>query len=389
MPYGFEFFDAGLDRNGTDCVKWDTAREEHGRGILPYWIADMDFRSPPAVQAALLNRAAHPAYGYTSPGPGADHALCAFWKRRHHISFSPEEVVTLPCVVSGLLLCVQAFAPEGSGVVIQPPVYGPFFSSVIKNNRRVDENPLIRDASGAWRMDLVRLETHFRHGAKLMFLCSPHNPIARVWRPDELEALTALCARYDVILVSDEIHADFVYAPHCFRSALDMGYAKTIALFAASKTFNTAGLMQASLVTHDPALREAVAGLMDRNGVSAGNLFALRATQAAYEQGDDWLDGLIAYLRTGRDILLEALERELPRCRVAPVEATYLAFLDLSAYGLSTAQLMTRTIQAHALFTEGVFFSEQCADGWLRFNFACPHRLITEGVRRLKMAVEG
>ena len=388
MRFSFDFFDKGLDRMGTDCEKWDMARAEHG-DILPYWVADMDFECAPAITRALQKRAAHPSYGYTGIIPDDSQALCAFWARRHQVVFAPEDVLMLPTVVTGLALCAQAFSPAGDGVVIQPPVYGPFFSVLRANNRTALLNPLIRDADGRWRMDLGHLETLFINGARLMFLCSPHNPISRLWTEAEIKGLTALCARYDVTLISDEIHADFTFDGRRFFSVLDTGYDKTAVLVSASKTFNVAGLLQASLVTRGARLRETLEGLAERNGVRSGNIFALTATRAAYAQGDDWLDGLKAYLEAGRGILLKALQADMPLCRVAPVEATYLALLDLTAYGFTTEEWMQKTVRAGALFTEGTFFSDTLANGWLRFNFACPHRLILEGVRRLKIAAEG
>ena len=388
MAYTFAFFDVGINRIGTDTEKWDWACDIYGP-VLPFWVADMDFKCPPGVTAALSNRAAHPSYGYTRVTDDDADALIGFWARRHGVTFGRDHIIMLPTVVTGLALCVKAMTHPGDGVVIQPPVYGPFYSVIKANNRTLLENPLIRDENGRWRMDLDGLASLFQKGARLMFLCSPHNPVSRVWTADELNALADLCRLYGVALISDEIHADFVYAGHPFHSMLGMSGMRTAALFSASKTFNIAGLQQASLVSYDRELLDAVRHLKEECGVSSGNLFALTATRAAYTEGDEWLDGLIAYLTEGARVLTDALFSQLPLCRTAKIEGTYLAFLDLTAYGFSTAELMERTIRAGALFSEGTFFSPMFHNGWLRFNFACPHRLITEGVCRLKAALEG
>lgn len=393
MAFDFEYFDAGLYRLGTRCEKWDMLREEHGEGLLPLWVADMDFPSPPAVQEALLRRAAHPTYGYTEPLADDYEAVTAFWQRRHGLTLQKEEVSLLPCVVTGLKACVQALTQPGDGVILQPPVYGPFYSAVTANGRRVMENPLVRDETGRYRMDLAHLEKLIEQGAKLMLLCSPHNPVSRVWRREELLALFALLHKYHLPLVVDEIHGDFAFAPNVFVPALALTQenpnARVITLAAASKTFNLAGLQQACLFSRHGAMKAAVEKVLEGAGVRSGNIFALEGTRAAYRQGDAWLDGLIAYLAQGRHILAAELSRQLPRAVMTPMEGTYLAWLDLRAYGLTTRELMERTHRAGVALTDGTFFGREAGEGFLRFNIACPHRFIIEGVKRLKAALAG
>lgn len=388
MAYGFDFFDEGLDRVGTDCEKWDAARRIHGEKILPLWVADMDFKVPQEVTEAIMRRAAHPTYGYTEVFDKDVETLCAFWERRHGIRYNKADVVMLPCVVTGLKVCIQAFTKENDKVVIQPPVYGPFFSAIEENQRRIAENPLVMGADGRYHMNLSQLEELFREGARLMLLCSPHNPVSRAYTREELADLISLCKRYDVTLVADEIHADFVYKPQSFVPALALGYEKTVSLCAASKTFNLAGLQQASLIVQNEEMLKEIKRIIAANGIRAGNIFALAGTREAYLKGDAWLDGLMRYLEKGRDLLLESLKEEVPKCRVLPIEATYLAFLDLRAYGYTTQELADRTLKAGVMFTEGTFFSNVYGEGFLRFNFACPHRLILQGVQRLKKALE-
>ena len=296
MKFNQEYFDEGLYRMGTRCEKWDECRAEHGEDILPMWVADMDFPSPPAVQEAILRRAAHPTYGYTAVMADDTLALTDFWQRRHGLTLDAQDVMMIPCVITGLKLAILALTQPGDGVIIQSPVYGPFRFSVEATGRTLMDAPLILREDGGYDMDLAAVEKQLQAGAKLMLLCNPHNPVSRVWTKEELSALLTLLNRYGAYLVSDEIHADFVYAPNTFIPALSLQGERVISLCAASKTFNLAGLQQASLLCKEENVRKLIQAEMDRAGVRCGNIFALEATRAAYNEGDAWLDGLIAYL---------------------------------------------------------------------------------------------
>lgn len=388
MKFDQEYFDAGLNRMGTRCEKWDMAREENGEDILPLWVADMDFPSPPAVQQAILARAAHPTYGYTAAQEDDYQALADYWQRRHGLTVHTGSIITLPCVVTGLKLAILALTRPGDGVIIQSPVYGPFRMSVEVTGRTLMDAPLARRADGGYDMDLAAIEKQLQAGARLMLLCSPHNPASRAWTKDELTALLALLNRYHVPLVSDEIHADFVYAPGKFVPILSLQQENVISLCAASKTFNLAGLMQATCICPAEMTRMALRGEMYKAGVSSGNIFALEATRAAYEQGDAWLDGLLDYLDGNRKHLAALVAEKLPKAVLAPLEATYLGWLDLTAYGYDEDELMKRTLAAGVQFTGGKFFGDN-GNGFLRINIGCPRRYITEGVSRLAKALEG
>lgn len=393
MEFTFDYFDRGIERTGTRSEKWDYALADGASAdFLPMWVADMDFPSPPSVQQAILSRAAHQTYGYTEVAEDDHEAVLAYWRRRHNVSLSKDQLLMLPCVVTGLKACIQTFTQPGDGVIIQPPVYGPFFSSVASNGRVVVENPLVQDEDGHWHMNLVQLEEQLKAGAKLMLLCSPHNPVSRVWTKEELQALFAVLHKYHTPLVCDEIHADFFYAPHTFVPALSLTCgnpnARVVTLAAASKTFNLAGLQQATLFTRHGEMREKIEKTLLSCGIRSGNIFALEATRAAYQTGDDWLDGLIAYLDEGRRLLHDLLAENLPRVKMSPVEGTYLAWLDLREYGLDNQEIMRRTQRVGLLLTEGTFFGRQAGEGFMRLNFGCPHKNITEAVTRLKKALE-
>ena len=386
MRFDEAYFDQGIDRVGTRCEKWDGARKEHGEGILPLWVADMDFPSPPAVQDALIRRAQHGTYGYTELLDDDFEALTTFWKRRHGLTLRKEDVLLLPCVITGMRVAINALTQPGDGVIIQSPVYGPFRFSVDATGRKLLDAPLIRREDGRYDMNLAAVEEHLKNGASLMMLCSPHNPISRPWTRQELSDLLALLKRYDVPLVSDEIHADFVYAPGTFVPALSVEQENVISLCAPSKTFNLAGLQQASLLCPDEQVRKALQAQIEASGVRSGNLFALEATRAAYNEGDAWLDGLLAYLDGNRRRLAELVKELLPRAVLTPLEATYLGWLDLRAYCPTTDELMKRALAAGVYFTGGTFFGD-AGEGFLRVNIGCPRRNIEEGIKRLAKAL--
>ncbi len=387
MKFDHEYFDAGLYRMGTRCEKWDGAREDNG-DVLPLWVADMDFPSPPAVQEAILRRAGHPTFGYTGVEADDHQALIGFWQRRHGLIIEADWLTMMPCVVTGIKLAILALTEPGDGVIIQSPVYGPFRMSVAATGRTLMDAPMTRDANGRYDMDLAAVEAQLQAGAKLMILCSPHNPASRAWTREELTALIDLLAKYNVPLVSDEIHADFVFAPGKFVPALAVSQKNVLSFCAASKTFNLAGLQQATCICPDEIIRNAFRAQMAKAGVTCGNIFALEGTRAAYNEGDAWLDGLMDYLDGNRKHLAALVAEHLPQAILTPMEATYLGWLDLRAYGFNDEQLRERTIAAGVMFTGGKFFGDN-GDGFLRINIGCPRRYLTEGILRLKKALEG
>ena len=388
MKFDREYFDAGLYRMGTRCEKWDEARKDHGEDILPLWVADMDFPSPPAVQEAILKRAAHPTYGYTAELEDDHQALIDFWQRRHGLTVEADWLTLMPCVVTGIKAAILALTQPEDKVIITSPVYGPFRMSVAATGRTLADAPMTCDENGRYSMDLAAVEAQLQQGAKMMVLCNPHNPVSRAWAKEELVALVELLDKYNALLVSDEIHADFVYEPHTFHPILSITQKNVLSLCAASKTFNLAGLQQACCICPDEKIREAFRHEMDKAGVRAGNIFALEGTRAAYNEGDEWLDGLMAYLDGNRKHLAAMVAEHLPKAVLTPLEATYLGWIDLRAYGFNGEALMQRTIAAGVQFTGGTFFGDN-GDGFLRINIGCPRRYITEGILRLKKALEG
>ena len=386
MRFDTAYFDAGIRRVGTECEKWDGMIAETGdETMIPMWVADMDFPSPPAIRDALAGVLARGTWGYTVSGDADRQALCDYWARRHGVTIDRESVLLRPCVVTGLKLALRAVTKPGDGVLINPPVYGPFFMSIRANGRKVVESPLVRDGDGRYTMDLADMEGKLASGeAKAVMLCSPHNPCGRAWSEEELTAVVALCRRYGAPIVCDEIHADFVYAPNTHHSILTIPGAREIAvmLCAASKTFNVAGLEQSAIVCCNEAVRKAIAEDMAASGVKAGNAFALAATRAADTGCDAWLDGLMDYLTGSRDMVAAFVAERMPRVRLTPLEATYLMWLDCSALGFTQDELLARIRAAHVKVNDGLFFGEQ-GRGFIRLNIGCPRSQIREALTRL------
>lgn len=387
MKFDKEYFDAGLYRLGTRSLKWDFCRNAHGEDTLPMWVADMDFPSPPAVQQAVLARAGHPTFGYTEQGEDDANALINFWQRRHGLTFEAKDVLTMPCVVTGLKTSILALTQPGDKVMILSPVYGPFRMSVEATGRTLLDVQLIRRDNGRYDLDLTAIDAGMQTGAKLLMLCNPHNPVSRCWTREELQSILDIANKYNVPVVSDEIHADFVYKPHVFTPMLTLQTKNVIALCAASKTFNLAGLQQASCICPDESIRPLLEKQLNAAGVTSGNIFALEATRAAYNEGDAWLDGLLDYLAGNCAELAATVAKHLPKAVLTPMEATYLGWIDLRAYGFTCDELQARCEKANVAFTGGTFFGQETGEGFLRINLGCPRANIEEAIIRLAKAL--
>jgi len=389
MKYDRAFFDAGIDRRGTQSVKW-AARGIMEEGMVPLWVADMDFACAQPIVDALHQRADHACFGYTFPGPEDSGALISFWRRRHKLALLPGYLVMLPTVVAGLRACVQTMTHPGDGVIIQSPVYGPFLDAVCESGRMVLDAGLRRDEQGRYTMDYEAIERFLQQGARLMILCNPHNPVSRAWTQEELRALLSLLNRYKARLVTDEIHADFVYSPREFVPVLSLPEARedTVMLVAASKTFNIAGLQQATAICRDPDVVAMLRRYLERSGAQCGNIFALAGTRAAYQHCDDWLDGLLQYLQANQEALTGLLSDLLPHAVLTPMEATYLSWVDIRAYDTPNCEVGSRCKKHGVALTDGQFFGMSTGEGFMRINYGCPQGQLLEGVQRFAHAVK-
>ncbi len=387
MAFDKAYFDAGVPRVGTECVKWDGMIAETGSSdMIPMWVADMDFPSAPAIYEALEGVLRRRTWGYTLSGRPDAEALCAYWQRRHSVTIDPDHVITSPCVVTGMRLALRAATNPGDGVLITTPVYGPFYMSIKDNGRATVEAPMLVGEDGRYNMDLAQMALKLADGsAKAVMLCSPHNPCGRAWSKAELQAVADLCIEHGVPLIVDEIHADFVFAPGTHHSVLSLDRLpeKTVMLCAASKTYNVAGLEQSAIVCPNDALRAAIAGDMNAAGVKGGNCFALAATRAAYTDCDEWLDGLNAYLMDNRDFVYEYVKANMPRIKVTPLEATYLMWLDCRALGMEQQALMDALLAAGVKVNDGLFFGE-LGRGFIRLNIGCPKAQLEAALKRLE-----
>ncbi|VVC82777.1 Cystathionine beta-lyase (EC 4.4.1.8) [Sideroxydans sp. CL21] len=381
-------FDQSVPRNGTNSVKHDGCAAYFGTAdVLPLWVADMDFASPEAVTRALQERAAHPVYGYTLYPESAYEALIVWLKKRHDWEVQREWIVMAPGVVPSLFASVLAFAKEGEGVIVQPPVYFPFFSAVTTNHRRVIENPL-RLAGDRYEIDFKHFEQCAADGARLMLFCSPHNPVGRVWSKEELTELLRIARRYDVTILADEIHADLVYPGECHIALATLAEEndKVITTVAPSKTFNIPGLGLSCVIAPNAAHRLAIQQAFDILHVGNTNPFSIAAFEAAYRGGEAWLDSLLVYLQGNRDFVYDYVAQHLPVIKVIQAQGTYLLWLDCRGLGLNDVKLRDFFVrEAKVGMNPGIGFGKN-GSGFMRLNIASPRHILAEALGRIRKA---
>lgn len=376
-------FETVIDRTGTDSQKW---QKYAGRDVLPMWVADMDFKAAPAIIDALHRRVDHGVFGYARPTKSTMDVMVGAMQTRYGWKIDPAWIVWLPGLVCGLNVTAQAFAEPGDEVLTLAPIYPPFMSAP-KNSARVSVAVALVLRDGRWEIDWTALEQAVTPRTKLFLLCSPHNPVARVWRREELQQLGDFCVRHKLVLCSDEIHCDLILddLPHIPTALLGEEIAKlSITLMAPSKTYNIPGLGTSFAVIPDRALRaqfvRATAGI-----VAEVNALGYEACEAAYRDSEEWRQGLLATLRGNRDYLLDFIARELPGVKVeAPVEATYLAWLNMRELNLSDP---IAHFEKHGIgLSDGAFFGAPKGH-YVRLNFGCPRATLAEGLSRMKQAL--
>jgi len=381
-------FDHIISRVGTSSFKYDGRLSVFGtEEVLPLWVADMDFAAPEAVQAALAERAAHPIYGYSVFPESMYQALIGWLNTRHSWLVQRDWIVMCPGVVPTLRAAIMALTEPGDGIVVQPPIYAPFLAAPEAVGRSLLLNPL-KFEDGRYRFDLDDFERCAKEGAKLLLLCSPHNPVGRVWLVEELRALLEICSRYDITIVSDEIHADLVYPGrhHIPLASLNQGGVKIVTAVAPSKTFNIPGLGLSSLIVPEEKDRMAIARAFDMLHISATNPFSITAFEAAYREGATWLDRLMAYLNETLKFTREYLQQHLPRIKLVEPEGTYLLWLDCREMKLDDNQLRQFFVrQAGVGLSPGIIFGES-GSGFMRMNIASPRSVIAEALDKISSA---
>lgn len=383
-------FDQIVERRNTDCTKWDHAPVLfESPDVLPMWVADMDFAAPPVALAAIEARMQHGVFGYVKPSERYYAAVIDWMARRHQFAVSRTWVDTSPGVVPALGTLVRALTEVGDAVIIQPPVYPPFAQVVEQNDRKLVLNPLI------WKNDRYEMDLEdfaqkvTAHHVRLLILCSPHNPVGRVWTKAELRALGDVCKRHGVIVIADEIHADLVLpgSVHTPFASLPDHAAFTATCVAPSKTFNIAGLQAAFTIIADDHTRERYQAELHRSGYYSPNVIGMAAAQAVYEEGDTWLDALLIYLEQNVQLIDETIRRDLPSLRFVRPEGTYLAWFDCRALGLSRDELTAFfRHKARVGINDGHTFGDE-GDGFIRLNFGCPRSVLKEGLARIATAL--
>lgn len=382
-------FDSPIDRRGTDSVKWMAGGACHSSiwpDVIPMWVADMDFASPPAVALAISRRAEHPIYGYSMKTEAFFHSYLDWMGSRHGLAIEREWLSFSPGIVPAIATAVRALTEPGDGVAIMPPVYHPFRNMVEKNGRIVVEAPLSR-SDGRYGIDLGALDAACSR-SRLLVLCSPHNPVGRVWTRDELEAVFDIAERRDVIVFSDEIHGDLVYDDGRMVPSLALGGGATdrlIAAWAPSKTFNIAGLQASFIVTPDPAIRARFDAESEATGIGSPNCLAQDAVIAAYREGSAWLDEALRHMRGNYDALVSGLEARVPGIRAYPLEGTYLAWLDFRGVGLQ-GDVGAEIVERAGLWLDAGLRFGSAGAGFARMNLGCPRRTVETAVERLAAA---
>ena len=378
-------FDTIIPREGTDSVKWDGRQGVfNSEDLIPMWVADMDFAVPEAISRALVARAEHPVFGYTLVADSVYEALIHWMRQRHGFEVQRDWIILSPGVVPTLHASALAFAQAGEGVIVQPPVYFPFFSAVTETGRKLILNPLKLD-SGRYTIDFDHLEQCAGQGAKLLMLCSPHNPVGRVWSEDELLKILEIAHRHDLIILSDEIHHDLIFpgARHIPLQVLAGESANIVTAVAPSKTFNIPGLGLSALIVPNPKHRTALRKAFELLHTGASNPFSLVAFEAAYREGEEWLGALLVYLTETRDFVAQYLARHIPKIKLIQPEGTYLLWLDCRELGMSDSELRQFFIhQAKVGMNPGTVFGEG-GSGFMRMNIGTSRLVVKEALERI------
>ena len=382
-------FDELVDRTNTNCIKYDARRVFFGKeDLLPLWVADMDFRTPDFIVEAIKKRAEHELFGYTFRAESYNQAIISWLKRRHNWEVKPEWISFSPGVVAGLTLAIESFSNPGDGVILQPPVYFPFFDSVKGTGRQMIENPL-RLQNGRYFFDLEDLKQKITSKTRMLLLSNPHNPGGMAWNKEELSELAQICLENKILIISDEIHSDLIFPgfKHTPLAAISDQFAQNCVIcMAPSKTFNTAGLTTSFLVIPNKRHLAAYERVMRLPHLHMGNIFGTVALEAAYTHGDEWLGQLMDYLQENYRFLEDFLARHLPEVKVMKPEATYLIWIDFSALGLSDEDLNKKLIDGGVGLNRGVQFGKQ-GSGFMRINIGCPRAVLQEALEQIKIAL--
>ncbi|MCR4393657.1 MAG: pyridoxal phosphate-dependent aminotransferase [Dehalococcoidales bacterium] len=392
-------FDQICDRRNTNCAKWDGVKAIFGReDIIPMWVADMDFPVATPIVEALKKRAEHPFYGYTQVGQGIIESVVERMERKFNWKIQPEWVVLTPGVVPALNVAIRSVSHAGDEIILQPPVYYPFFPAVTGSGCQIVYNPL-KLVNGQYEIDFTDLEKRFHTRAgmhpvasriKAIVLCNPQNPVGRLWSKEELIRLGEIAIRHGAIVISDEIHCEILFKGYRhipFAAISEEFAANSIVCMAPSKTFSLAGLEASSIIIPDKRLRDNFNNI--RAGILPGpNLFGLTALEAAYRYGDEWLEQVLDYLQANLDFLLDYFEKKIPEIKVIKPQGTYLVWLDCRGLGFDDMGLRAFMREKARLGLDDGFLFGPGGSGFQRMNIACPRSILEEALNRLEAAVK-
>jgi len=387
---GMYDFNSILKRRGTKSAKWDNLKKQFGRDdLLPLWIADMDFLASPAIMDALENRVKHGIYGYTYCDDEYYNAVVGWMKRRHNWDINKKWIVFTPGVVPALSYAIEAFTKPGDNIIVQSPVYHPFYSTIENNERRIITNPLIYK-NNRYYMDYEDLESKINSKTKLLILCNPHNPVGRVWTKEELAKLGEICLNNNIIIISDEIHFDLVYKGNNHTVMANISSEirdNCIVCTSPSKSFNIAGLQVSNIIIPNDDLREIYNMELKKHHIGRPNIFGQIALIAAYNELEDWLDSLIEYLEQNKNFFMDFIERKIPQLKVVEPEGTYLLWVDCSGLGMDSEELRKFFVDECKLaLNHGAMFGEE-GKLFQRVNIACPRSILEEALDRMEKAI--
>jgi len=383
-------FDEIIDRRGTESVKWDAVSERWGRNdLLPMWVADMDFRTPSFVMNALRKRLEHEVLGYTFACEEWYTSIINWLQSRHGWKVKREELTFMPGIVRGLAFAIQCFTEKGDKVMVMPPVYHPFFLVTEKNKREVVYSPLVlRD--GQYYIDFDRFRKDIQ-GCKLLILSNPHNPGGRVWTREELEQIAEICYESKTLVISDEIHADLTLPPYqhiTFALVSEKARQNSLVFMSPSKAFNMPGLASSYCIIENKEICRCFQEYMEASELSEGHLFAYLSVAAAYSNGTEWLDQVLAYIQSNIDFTDAFLSEYIPNIKMIRPQASYLVFLDCRTLGLNQKELVDLFVDgAHLALNDGTMFGKE-GEGFMRLNVACPRSVLEKALKQLKKACD-
>jgi cystathionine beta-lyase len=382
-------FDARVERRGTDSFKWDDNKRLFGRAdLLPFWVADMDFATPQPILDAIRARCEHPVMGY---GIRSDEYFAAIqdWLRTRHGWKVPREWMMFcpPSSIVGIHGVISILTEPAQTIAAPTPTYGPLMDLIVSNGRRIIRNPLREDADGRFHLDVADMESKLEPDTRLAIFCSPHNPTGRVFTREELEALADLADRRDLVVVSDEVHLDLVMPGYRHIPYGSIGGERSVTVLSPNKTFNTAGIPQATLIIPDPDLRTDYKGYLNKMQLNHDSTFGAEGMIAGYRHCALWLDDVVTYIAGNHEFAAEYVDKNIPGVRKVKAEATYLSWLDFRDTGLSQDEIMDRLVNKGGVgLYSGTDFGEEGA-GFFRMNLACPRALLERGLDGVRKAL--